>query len=91
LCGFANRRSKVEAMTKAEISSQEVQHQAASPTDPVPDPTTGPSVAPEHLGEPLVVLSGLRRRRRGPKVAQMSTIVSPSMASRSALTAQGQI
>jgi glutamate transport system ATP-binding protein len=57
LCGFANRRSKVEAMTKAEISSQEVEHQAASPTDPVPDPTTGPSVAPEHLGEPLVVLS----------------------------------
>jgi glutamate transport system permease protein len=33
----------------------------------------------------------LQRRRRGPKVAQVSTIVSPSMASRSALTAQGQI
>ncbi len=57
MCGFANRRSKVGAMTKAEISSQEVEHQATSPTDPVPDPTTGPSVAPEHLGEPLVALS----------------------------------
>jgi glutamate transport system permease protein len=33
----------------------------------------------------------LQRRRRGLKVAQVSTIVSPSMASRSALTAQGQI
>jgi glutamate transport system ATP-binding protein len=44
-------------MTKAEISSQEVQPQAPSPSDPVPDPTTGPSVAPDHLGGPLVVLS----------------------------------
>jgi glutamate transport system ATP-binding protein len=44
-------------MTKAEISSQEVERQAGSRSDPVPDPTTGPSVAPEHLGEPLVVLS----------------------------------
>lgn len=33
----------------------------------------------------------LQRRRPGPKVAQVSAIVSPSMASRSALTAQGQI
>ena len=57
MCGFANRRSKVEAMTKAEISSQEVEHQAGSLSDPVPDPTTGPSVAPDQLGEPLVVLS----------------------------------
>jgi len=57
LCGFANRRSKVGAMTKAEISSQEVERQAGSLSDPVPDPTTGPSVAPDQLGEPLVVLS----------------------------------
>jgi len=57
LCGFANRRSKVGAMTKAEISSQEVERQAGSLSDPVPDPTAGPSVAPDQLGEPLVVLS----------------------------------
>ena len=57
MCGFANRRSKVGAMTKAEISSQEVERQAGALSDPVPDPTTGPSVAPDHLGEPLVVLS----------------------------------
>ena len=57
MCGFANRRSKVGAMTKAEISSQEVERQAGSLSDPVPDPTTGPSVAPDQLGEPLVVLS----------------------------------
>jgi glutamate transport system ATP-binding protein len=44
-------------MTKAEISSQEVERQAGSLSDPVPDPTTGPSVAPDQLGEPLVVLS----------------------------------
>ena len=57
MCGFANRRSKVGAMTKAEISSHEVERQAGSLSDPVPDPTTGPSVAPDQLGEPLVVLS----------------------------------
>ena len=57
MCGFANRRSNVGAMTKAEISSQEVERQAGSLSDPVPDPTTGPSVAPDQLGEPLVVLS----------------------------------
>ena len=57
MCGFANRRSKVGAMTKAEISSQEVERQAGSLSDPVPDPTTGPSVAPDQLGEHLVVLS----------------------------------
>jgi glutamate transport system ATP-binding protein len=57
LCGFANRRSKVGAMTKAEISSQEVERQAGSLSDAAPDPTTGPSVAPDQLGEPLVVLS----------------------------------
>jgi glutamate transport system ATP-binding protein len=44
-------------MAKAEISSQEVERQAGSLSDPVPDPTTGPSVAPDQLGEPLVVLS----------------------------------
>ena len=57
MCGFANRRSKVGAMTKAEISSQKVERQAGALSDPVPDPTTGPSVAPDQLGEPLVVLS----------------------------------
>ena len=57
MCGFANRRSKVGAMTKAEISSQEVERQAGSLSDPVPDPTAGPAGAPDHLGEPLVVLS----------------------------------
>ena len=57
MCGFANRRSNVGAMAKAEISSQEVERQAGSLSDPVPDPTAGPSVAPDHLGEPLVVLS----------------------------------
>src|SRR6188768_693717 len=44
-------------MTKAEISSQEVERQAGALSDPAPDPTTGPSVAPDQLGEPLVVLS----------------------------------
>jgi glutamate transport system ATP-binding protein len=43
-------------MTKAEISSEGVPKQEPSPSDPVPDPTTGPSVAPNHLGGPLVVL-----------------------------------
>jgi len=57
MCGFANRRSKVGAMTKAEISSEGAPTQAAPQSDPVPDPTTGPSVAPDQLGEPLVVLS----------------------------------
>jgi glutamate transport system ATP-binding protein len=44
-------------MTKAEMSSQGVERQAESLSDPGPDPTTGPSVAPDQLGEPLVVLS----------------------------------
>ncbi len=44
-------------MTKAEVSSQEASSSTTPPSDPMPDPTTGPSVAPEHLGEPLVVLS----------------------------------
>ncbi len=57
MCGFANRRSNVGAMAKAEISSQEVERQAGALSDPVPDPTTGPSVAPDQLGEPLLVLS----------------------------------
>jgi len=43
-------------MTMHEISSEGVPEQEPSPSDPVPDPTTGPSVAPDHLGEPLVVL-----------------------------------
>jgi glutamate transport system ATP-binding protein len=44
-------------MTKAEISSEGVPKQEPSPSVPVPDPTTGPSVAPDDLGAPLVVLS----------------------------------
>src|SRR3712207_984565 len=31
------------------------------PRPEAPDPTTGPSVAPEHLGEPLVVLTGVNK------------------------------
>ena len=46
-----------QRMTKAEVSSQEALSSTTPPSDPMPDPTTGPSVAPEHLGEPLVVLS----------------------------------
>jgi glutamate transport system ATP-binding protein len=45
-------------MTKSELSSAEASGQAAPPQrEHVPDPTTGPSVAPDHLGGPLVVLS----------------------------------
>jgi glutamate transport system ATP-binding protein len=49
-------------MTKSEVSSEEVSSddaltEAPPHSDPVPDPTTGPSVAPDHLGGPLVVLS----------------------------------
>ncbi len=49
-------------MTKSEVSSEEVPSEEAptetpAHSDPVPDPTTGPSVAPDHLGGPLVVLS----------------------------------
>jgi glutamate transport system ATP-binding protein len=45
-------------MTKSELSSEEAAGQAAPPQlEHVPDPTTGPSVAPDHLGSPLVVLS----------------------------------
>jgi glutamate transport system ATP-binding protein len=43
-------------MTKAEISSEDVPQQDPSPSEPVTDPTTGPSVAPDHHGGPLVVL-----------------------------------
>jgi glutamate transport system ATP-binding protein len=45
-------------MTKSELSSEEASGQAAPPQlERIPDPTTGPSVAPDHLGSPLVVLS----------------------------------
>jgi glutamate transport system ATP-binding protein len=43
-------------MTKSELSS-EAPAQAPPPPQHVPDPTTGPSVAPDHLGGPLVVLT----------------------------------
>jgi glutamate transport system ATP-binding protein len=41
----------------AEISSEDVPTEAGPTSAHVPDPTTGPSVAPDHLGGPLVVLS----------------------------------
>jgi glutamate transport system ATP-binding protein len=44
-------------MAKAETSSGDIPAEALSPSEPVPDPTIGPSVAPDHLGGPLVVLS----------------------------------
>ena len=45
-------------MTKSELSSEEASGQAAPrQLERIPDPTTGPSVAPDHLGSPLVVLS----------------------------------
>jgi glutamate transport system ATP-binding protein len=44
-------------MTKSELSSEEAPAQAPPPPQHVPDPTTGPSVAPDHLGGPLVVLT----------------------------------
>jgi glutamate transport system ATP-binding protein len=44
-------------MTKSELSSEEASAQAPPPPQHIPDPTTGPSVAPDHLGAPLVVLT----------------------------------
>jgi glutamate transport system ATP-binding protein len=44
-------------MTKSELSSEEAPVQASPVQQHVPDPTTGPSVAPNHLGGPLVVLT----------------------------------
>jgi hypothetical protein len=39
-------------MTKSELSSEEAHTQASPGSEPVPDPTTGPSVAPGDLGDP---------------------------------------
>lgn len=44
-------------MAKSELSSEEAHTQASPDSEAVPDPTTGPSVAPGDLGGPLVVLS----------------------------------
>ncbi len=44
-------------MTESEISSEDAPIEAAPQSEPVPDPTAGPSVAPDQLGGPLVVLS----------------------------------
>jgi glutamate transport system ATP-binding protein len=44
-------------MAKSELSSEEAHTQASPGSEAVPDPTTGPSVAPGDLGGPLVVLS----------------------------------
>jgi glutamate transport system ATP-binding protein len=44
-------------MTKSELSSEEAPAEAPPLPQHVPDPTTGPSVAPDHLGDPLVVLT----------------------------------
>src|SRR5688572_16330943 len=46
-------------MTESEISSEGAPIEAAPQSDPVPDPTAGPSVAPDHLGGPLVVISNV--------------------------------
>ena len=43
-------------MAKPDVSSADVPHQEPSPSDPVRDPTAGPSIAPDRLGGPLVVL-----------------------------------
>jgi glutamate transport system ATP-binding protein len=44
-------------MAKSELSSEEAGTPASPEAEPIPDPTTGPSVAPDRLGSPLVVLS----------------------------------
>jgi glutamate transport system ATP-binding protein len=44
-------------MTKYELSSEGASTPASPQPETAPDPTTGPSVAPDHLGGPLVVLS----------------------------------
>src|SRR5688500_7146516 len=56
-CRLAEQSSRVGAMAKAELSSEDLPTEAGSQSDHVPDPTAGPSVAPDHLGGPLVVLS----------------------------------
>jgi glutamate transport system ATP-binding protein len=46
-------------MTEAASRAADFEPGAGEPEHP--DPTTGPSVAPEHLGEPLVVLSDVQK------------------------------
>ena len=46
-------------MTEAPSPATDVSQAAAQ--SGAPDPTTGPSVAPEHLGDPLVVLEGVNK------------------------------
>jgi glutamate transport system ATP-binding protein len=46
-------------MTESEISSENAPTGAEPESNHIPDPTTGPSVAPDHLGGPLVVLSNV--------------------------------
>src|SRR5215210_3105551 len=46
-------------MTESDISSEDAPPQATPESEHIPDPTTGPSVAPDHLGGPLVVLSNV--------------------------------
>jgi glutamate transport system ATP-binding protein len=44
-----------------EASSPATNLPAAAPEPEAPDPTTGPSVAPDHLGDPLVVLEEVNK------------------------------
>jgi len=48
-------------MTKSELSSEGAPAEAQPLPQHVPDPTTGPSVAPDHLGGPLVVLTDVEK------------------------------
>jgi len=44
-----------------EASSRATDAPPAAPEPEAPDPTTGPSVAPDHLGDPLVVLESVNK------------------------------
>jgi glutamate transport system ATP-binding protein len=45
----------------SEVPSPATDVPRAAPEPETPDPTTGPSVAPDHLGDPLVVLEGVNK------------------------------
>src|SRR5687767_15369471 len=56
---FIRQRSRVGPMTESEISSEDAPTGGEPESDHIPDPTIGPSVAPDHLGGTLVVLSNV--------------------------------
>src|SRR4029453_1643649 len=56
---FVRQRSRVGPMTESGISSEDAPIEDTPQSDPIPDPTAGPSVAPDHLGGPLVVISNV--------------------------------